>query len=87
MPVSLDVPEYDVRGKRGDFEPLISEDLFYRLQAILSGRLPSTTPKQRAHPDFPLTGTAGCCGVNVTKATLEGLFADELWRRGGYGSK
>jgi site-specific DNA recombinase len=26
----VDVTEYGVRGKRGDFEPLISEDLFYR---------------------------------------------------------
>ena len=50
----VDVPEYGVRGKRGDFEPLISEDLFYRVQAVLSGRVPSTTPQQRAHPDFPL---------------------------------
>ena len=50
----VDVTEYGVRGKRGDFEPLISEDLFYRVQAVLSGRVPSTTPQQRAHPDFPL---------------------------------
>jgi hypothetical protein len=28
------VPEYGVRAKRGDFEPLISEDLFYRVQAV-----------------------------------------------------
>ncbi len=34
----VDVTEYGVRGKRGDFEPLISEDLFYRVQAVLSGR-------------------------------------------------
>jgi len=102
----VDVPEYGVRGKRGDFEPLISEELFYRVQAVLSGRLSSTTPKQRAHPDFPLrafvrcescgrglTGSwskgrseyhayyhcrPGCRAVNVTKAKLEGLFADEL---------
>jgi hypothetical protein len=102
----VDVPEYGVRGKRGDFEPLISEDRFYRVQAVLSGRLQSTTPKQRAHPDFPLrtfvrcescgrglTGSwskgrseyyayfhcrPGCRAVNVTKAKLEGLFADEL---------
>ena len=95
-----------VRGKRGDFEPLISEVLFYRVQAVLSGRLPSTTPQQRAHPDFPLrafvrcescgrglTGSwskrrseyyahnhcrPGCRAVNVSKAKLEGLFADEL---------
>ncbi|HET9264659.1 MAG TPA: recombinase family protein [Vicinamibacterales bacterium] len=48
----VDVPEYGVRNKRGDFEPLISEELFYRVQAILSRRAPSTAPRQRAHPDF-----------------------------------
>ena len=32
----VDVPEYGVRGKRGDFEPLISEELFYRVQSVLS---------------------------------------------------
>lgn len=102
----VDVTEYGVHGKRGDFEPLISEGLFYRVQAVLSGRAPSTTPQQRAHPDFPLrafvrcascgrglTGSwskgrseyyayyhcrPGCRAVNVTKAKLEGLFADEL---------
>jgi site-specific DNA recombinase len=102
----VNVPEYGVRNKRGDFEPLISEELFYRVQAILSGRVPSTASRQRAHPDFPLrafvrcalcgrglTGSwskgrsdyynyshcrPGCRAINVTKATLEGLFADEL---------
>src|SRR5919108_2062511 len=56
----VDVPEYGVRAKRGDFEPLISEELFYRVQAILSGRVPSTTPRKRAHPDFPLRGFVRC---------------------------
>jgi site-specific DNA recombinase len=102
----VDVPEYGVRAKRGDFEPLISEQLFYRVQAILSGRVPSTAPRKRAHPDFPLRGFVrcescrrglmgswskgrneyyayyhcrpGCRAVNVSKARLEGLFADEL---------
>jgi hypothetical protein len=31
----VNVPEYGVRGKRDDFEPLISEDLFYRAQAVV----------------------------------------------------
>jgi hypothetical protein len=64
----VDVPEYGVRGKRGDFEPLISEDLFYRVRAILSGRFPSTTPQQRAHPDFPLRAFVRCesCGRGLT---------------------
>jgi site-specific DNA recombinase len=102
----VDVSDYGVRAKRGDFEPLISEDLFYQVQAVLSGRIPSTAPRQRAHPDFPLRGFVrcescgrgltgswsrgrseyyayyhcrpGCRAVNVTKAKLEGLFADEL---------
>ncbi|MFN2447902.1 MAG: recombinase family protein [Vicinamibacterales bacterium] len=56
----VDVPEYGVRGKRGDFDPLISEDLFYRVQAILSGRVSSTAPKQRAHPDSPLRTFVRC---------------------------
>jgi hypothetical protein len=56
----VDVPEYGVHANRGDFEPLISEDLFYRVQAVLSGRVPSTTPRQRAHPDFPLLAFVRC---------------------------
>jgi site-specific DNA recombinase len=102
----VDVPEYGVRAKRGDFEALISEELFYRVQAILSGRVPSTAPRKRAHPDFPLRGFVrcqscgrgltgswskgrseyyayyhcrpGCRAVNISKAKLEGQFADEL---------
>ena len=34
----VDVPEFGVREKRGDFEPLISEEMFYSAQAVLSGR-------------------------------------------------
>jgi site-specific DNA recombinase len=102
----VDVPEYGVRAKRCDFEPLISDELFSRARAILSGRVPSTAPRKRAHPDFPLRGFVrcescgrgltgswskgrseyyayyhcrpGCRAVNVSKARLEGLFADEL---------
>jgi site-specific DNA recombinase len=61
----VDVPEYGVRAKRGDFEPLISEDLFYRVQSVLSARVPSTTPQQGAHSDFSLVGTVSAafyCG-------------------------
>ena len=104
----VDVPEYGVRNKRGDFDPLVSEDLFFRAQAVLSGRPPIAAPKLRRHPDFPvskfvqcyscgrgLTGSwskgrsdyyayyhcrPGCRGVSMTKAKLEGLFADKLSR-------
>jgi hypothetical protein len=64
----VNVPEYGVRGKRGDFEPLVSEDLFYQVQAVLLGRIASTAPRQRAHPDFPLRGFVRCeaCGRGLT---------------------
>jgi hypothetical protein len=64
----INVPEYGVLDKRGDFEPLISEDLFYQVQAVLSGRTSNTAPRQRAHPDFPLRGFVRCasCGRGLT---------------------
>jgi site-specific DNA recombinase len=31
----IDVAEYDVRAKRGDFDPLVSEATFYRVQSVL----------------------------------------------------
>lgn len=44
---TIDVPECGVRGKRGDFDPLISDELFYRAQAVPSGRA-IVTPLSRA---------------------------------------
>jgi hypothetical protein len=37
LPGIVDVIEYGVRGKRGDFEPVISEYVSFRVQAVLSG--------------------------------------------------
>ena len=70
----VDVPEYGVRAKRGDFEPLISEELFYRVQSVLSGLVPATTPQQRAHPDFPLRAFVRCvsCGRGLTGSWSKG---------------
>ncbi len=73
----VDVPEYGVRAKRGAFEPLISEDLFNRVQAVLAGRVPSATPQQRAHPDFPLRAFVRCdfCGRGLTGSWSKGRGA------------
>ena len=70
----VDVPEYGVRGRRGDVEPLVSEDLFYRVQAILSGRALPTSPQRRAHPDFPLRAFVRCesCGLGLTGSWSKG---------------
>jgi hypothetical protein len=79
----VDVPEYGVRNNRGDFEPLISEDLFYKAQAVLSGRLPSTAPRKRAHPDSPLRGFVRCetCGRGLTGSWSKGRSDLECVRR------
>jgi hypothetical protein len=45
---------------RGDFEPLVSADTFYRVRAILDGRIAVTGPRPRNHPDFPLRGFVRC---------------------------
>jgi site-specific DNA recombinase len=73
----VDVTEHGVRGKRGDFEPLISEELFYCVQAALSGRVPTTTPQHRAHPDFPLRAFVRCefCGRGLTGSWSKGRSA------------
>ena len=101
----IESPDYGV-STRGDFEPLIDEATFYRVQAVLDRRVVVAGPRQRNHPDFPLRGFVRCeaCGrpltgswsegrnghyahyhcqrqcraVNVSKATLESAFADEL---------
>ena len=38
----VDAPGYGVVGKRGDFDPLIPDDVFYRVQAILARRVHTT---------------------------------------------
>ncbi|MBI4263595.1 MAG: recombinase zinc beta ribbon domain-containing protein, partial [Acidobacteria bacterium] len=91
---------------RGDFEPLISEQTFYRAQAVSEGRAHVSAPRERKQPDYPLRGCVRCessgrpltgswskgrkgryayyhcqrqCrAVNISKATLEGAFVDEL---------
>jgi site-specific DNA recombinase len=101
----INSPQYGV-STRGNFEPLVSEQTFYRAQAVAEGRVQRSAPRVRNHPDFPLRGFVRCdtcrrpltgswskgrndhyayyhcqrqCrAVNVDKATLEGLFVDEL---------
>jgi site-specific DNA recombinase len=104
----IDVPEYGVRAKRGDFAPLVDEKLFNRVEVILNRRVRTIAPPQRSRPDFPLrvfvkchacrrplTGSwskgrngrfayyhcrGECRDINISKATLEGLFVEELAR-------
>jgi len=64
----IDVPDFGIREKRGDFEPLIAEDIFYKAQAVLSGKVPLVAPLMRNRPDFPLRGFVQCaaCGRSLS---------------------
>jgi site-specific DNA recombinase len=60
--------------KKGNFEPIVGQDLFDRVQAILTGRKPKMAPFQRHHPDFPLRGFIHCskCGEVITGSWAKG---------------
>ena len=69
----VDVPDFNV-STRGDFEPLVTEPVFFRVQAILDGRYEVTGPWQRTDPDFPLRGYVRCqmCGKPLTASWSKG---------------
>lgn len=73
----VEAPGYGVVGKRGDFDPLIPDDVFYRVQAILAGRVQTTGPYQRRRPEFPLRAFIKCaaCGRGVTASWSKGRSA------------
>ena len=55
-------------SRRGDFDPLVSEETFYRVQAVIEGRVQTTVPHKRSRLDFPLKGLVRCeaCGRPLT---------------------
>jgi site-specific DNA recombinase len=69
----IDVPDFNV-STQGDFEPLVTERIFFRVQAILDGRYEVTAPRQRNDPDFPLRGYVRCesCGKPLTASWSKG---------------
>src|SRR5262249_33066732 len=59
----IESPKFRV-ACRGDFEPIVSEELFYRVQAVLTGRTPVVATRQRNRPDFPLRNFVRCATCN-----------------------
>ncbi len=45
---------------RGNFEPLVSQETFDKVQAIMAGKRPTVTPHVRNRPDFPLRHFVKC---------------------------
>lgn len=52
----------------GVHKPLITKELFFKVQQILSGKRPDIAPKVRNHADFPLRNFIRCpkCGQKLT---------------------
>ena len=68
---------------RGDFEPLVTEKVFYRVQAILDGRLEMTArwSKGRSNYYAYYHCRPGCrAAANIAKTKLEEMFVNELTR-------
>jgi len=43
----IDVPDFAIRDQCSDFDPLISEEILYKGQAVLSGRVLVIAPLQK----------------------------------------
>jgi site-specific DNA recombinase len=69
----LQVKDWGER-RRGDFEPLVSQEIFDTVQALLNGKRMSVTPHLRNHPDFPLRHfvRCGCCDKPMTGSWSKG---------------
>src|SRR6267143_109559 len=69
----IDMPHFGL-SRRGDFDPLVSDDTFCRVQAILQGRIQVVGPHLRGRPDFPLKGLVRCadCGRSLTASWSKG---------------
>jgi site-specific DNA recombinase len=64
----------DLEPMRGDFEPLVTDDTFKTVQAVLDGKKLSVTPHDRNNPDFPLRVFVRCseCGTPLTGSWSQG---------------
>lgn len=71
----VESPDYGV-STRGDFEPLVDEDTFCRVQAVLDGRVVVSGPRPRNHPDSPLR-----IPIWAVAAFVGGIIGSELGSR------
>lgn len=67
------VPRLNVTAV-GDFAPLVSQQVFERVQALLFAKVKAVVPHLRNHPDFPLRRFVGCaaCGTPLTGSWSSG---------------
>jgi site-specific DNA recombinase len=66
--------EPNVQPVRGLHEPLVTQQTFDRVQAVLHGKKPPMAPRRKTNPDFPLRRLVSCeaCGTPLTGAYCKG---------------
>ena len=66
--------KYSKEPIKGDFEPIVDEQTFYRVQAILNGNKAQAVPHLRQNPMFPLKQFITCpyCNQPLTGDTPHG---------------
>jgi hypothetical protein len=64
----------DTAPVRGLHTPLVTQELFDRVQAVLDGRKPPAIARRKINPDFPLRRLVRCeaCGIPLTGAFCKG---------------
>jgi site-specific DNA recombinase len=64
----------DTAPVRGLHEPIVAQELFERVQAILAGRKPLVVARRKLNPEFPLRRLVRCevCGTPLTGAFCQG---------------
>jgi site-specific DNA recombinase len=60
----VSVPKWELKT-RGDFEALVPDALFRRVQRLLDGKDEAPRPHSRNHPDFPLRRFIRCASCNT----------------------
>jgi site-specific DNA recombinase len=72
---------------RGLHDPLVSQELFDDVQAVLAGRSPGAAPKRKLNPAFPLKGFIRCdvCDTPLTGGACKGRNKNypRYWCRNG----
>ena len=69
------LPKWGLK-KKGAFEPIISPELFERVQAKLSGKSATSVPHRKANPTFPLRVFVRCayCSIPLTGSKAKGKY-------------
>lgn len=64
---------------QANFPPIVSPEIFDKVQGYLAGRRPTVTPRRRANPDFPLRSFVRCgnCDKPLTGSKSTGRSGEK----------